>query len=75
MSAWLYSQLEKCKFHVQKVSYFYGRRDIVEWNVPESIYDIQVFFDFDGYSSIILPMTRIWRRSTIRLVCRNTSHV
>ena len=62
LSAGLYAKLEKCKFHVQKVS-FLGFiilsegismdperiRTVAEWPVPESVIDIQVFLGFSNF--------------------------
>ena len=62
LSAGLYAKLEKCEFHIQKVS-FLGFiisskgismdpeciRTVAEWPVPESILDIQVFLGFSNF--------------------------
>ena len=62
LSADLYAKLEKCEFHVQKVS-FLGFiissegismdperiRIVAEWPVPESVLDIQVFLGFSNF--------------------------
>ena len=80
----LYVKLEKCEFHVQETR-FLGFiispdgiamdpdriKTIVEWPVPKSQYDIQVFLGFanfyrcfiDGYSRVVLPLTNLLKKS------------
>ena len=62
LSTSLYAKLEKCEFHVQKVS-FLGFvissegismdpkriRTVAEWPIPESVLDIQVFLGFSNF--------------------------
>jgi hypothetical protein len=80
----LFVKLPKCEFHVQKLSFlgFIISPDgismdpqristIVEWPVPESVYDVQVFLGFanfyrrfiDGYSRVVLPITQLLRKN------------
>jgi hypothetical protein len=62
LAAGLYAKIEKCEFHVQKVS-FLGFivssegismdperiRTVAEWPVPKSVLDIQVFLGFSNF--------------------------
>src|SRR5277367_3885952 len=62
LSAGLFAKLEKCEFHVQKIS-FLGFvitpegismdeeriRTIADWPVPESVLDVQVFLGFCNF--------------------------
>ena len=62
LSAGLYDKLEKCEFHMQKVS-FLGFiiwsegismdleriHTVAEWPIPESVLDIQVFLGFSNF--------------------------
>ena len=79
----LYVKLEKCEFHVQETR-FLGFiispdgiamdpdriKTIVEWPVPKSQHDIQVFLGFanfyrrfiEGYSRVVLPLTNLLRK-------------
>ena len=81
----LYVKLEKCLFHARQVS-FLGFvisqqgismepdriATIVDWPVPESVHDIQVFLGFanfyrrfiEGYSRVVLPVTQLLRKNT-----------
>jgi transposase InsO family protein len=81
----LYACLEKCQFHVQEVD-FLGyvitpggvsmEKDkvatIVDWPVPKSVHDIQVFLGFanfyrrfiQAYSRVVLPITSLLRKTT-----------
>jgi RNase H-like domain found in reverse transcriptase/Reverse transcriptase (RNA-dependent DNA polymerase)/Integrase zinc binding domain/Chromo (CHRromatin Organisation MOdifier) domain/Integrase core domain len=79
----LYVKLEKCDFHVQEISFlgFIISPDgvsmdpkriatIVEWPVPESVHDVQVFLGFanfyrrfiEKYSRVVLPITSLLRK-------------
>src|SRR5205814_1755364 len=80
----LYVKLEKCQFHVQEIE-FLGYvlspegvsiskeriAMIVEWPVPASMHDIQVFLGFanfyrrfiEGYSRVVLPLTALLRKN------------
>jgi Reverse transcriptase (RNA-dependent DNA polymerase)/RNase H-like domain found in reverse transcriptase/Integrase zinc binding domain/Chromo (CHRromatin Organisation MOdifier) domain/gag-polyprotein putative aspartyl protease len=79
----LYVKLEKCEFHVQETK-FLGFiispdgvamdpdriKTIVDWPVPKSQYDIQVFLGFanfyrrfiEGYSRVVLPITNLLKK-------------
>src|SRR5215471_4800150 len=81
----LYVKLEKCEFHVEETK-FLGYiispkgiamdperiKTIVEWPVPKSQYDLQVFLGFANfyrrfilsYSRIILPLTVLLKKSS-----------
>jgi len=80
----LYVKLEKCEFHVQETR-FLGFiispngvamdpdriKTIVDWPVPKSQHDLQVFLGFanfyrrfvEGYSRVILPLTNLLRKT------------
>jgi hypothetical protein len=80
----LYVKLEKCEFHVQETR-FLGFiispngvamdpdriKTIVDWPVPKSLYDIQVFLGFanfyrrfiEGYSRVVLPLTNLLKKT------------
>ena len=80
----LYVKLEKCEFSVQRTN-FLGFiispegvemdpariATILDWPVPKSVHDIQVFLGFanfyrrfiEGYSRVVLPMTNLLRKS------------
>jgi hypothetical protein len=82
----LYVSLEKCEFHVQEVN-FLGymispsgismEKDrvsaIVDWPVPTSVHDIQVFLGFANfyrrfiraYSNVVVPMTDLLKKSSM----------
>src|SRR5437660_11731790 len=79
----LYVKLEKCEFSVQRTN-FLGFiispegvemdpariATILDWPVPKSVHDIQVFLGFanfyrrfiEGYSRVVLPMTNLLRK-------------
>jgi hypothetical protein len=79
----LYVKLEKCQFHVQEIE-FLGYvlspagvaiskeriATILEWPVPKSVHDIQVFLGFanyyrrfiEGYSRVVTPITDLLRK-------------
>jgi len=81
----LYVKLEKCEFSVQRTN-FLGFiispegvemdpariATIIDWPVPKSVHDIQVFLGFanfyrrfiEGYSRVVLPMTNLLRKSS-----------
>ena len=80
----LYAKLEKCQFHVQEIE-FLGYvlsptgvtisqkriATILEWPVPKSIHDIQVFLGFtnfyrrfvENYSGVVTPITNLLRKN------------
>src|SRR5204863_9853214 len=76
----LYVKLEKCKFHVQKTNFLgfiispegvemdpASIATILDWPVPKSVHDIQVFLGFanfyrrfiESYSHLVLPFTNL----------------
>ena len=79
------ASLEKCQFHVEEVE-FLGfvvtpggvsmEKDkvatIVDWPVPKSVHDIQIFLGFanfyrrfiQAYSRVVLPITTLLRKTT-----------
>ena len=81
----LYVKLKKCQFHVQEIE-FLGYvlsiagiaiseeriATILEWPVPKSVADIQIFNGvanyfrrfIDGYSRVVTPLTNLLRKST-----------
>ena len=88
LSAGLYAKLEKCEFHMQKVS-FLGFiissegismnperiRTVAEWPIPESVLDIQVFLRFSNfYRRFIEGYSRVVLPIT-RLLCKGQSFV
>ena len=79
--------LDKCEFHIQKVSFLdfvispegvsmeIDRvQAILQWPVPRSVHDIQVFLGFTGfyrrfikgYSKVTVPLTNLLRKSIPR---------
>ena len=80
----LYVKLEKCEFYVQE-THFLGFiispdgiamdpdriKTVVEWPVPKSQHDIQIFLGFanfyrrfiEGYSRVVLPLTNLLKKS------------
>jgi hypothetical protein len=81
----LYASLEKCQFHVEEVDFLgfvispggvFMEKDkvatIVDWPVPKSVHDIQIFLEFANfyrcfiqvYSRVVLPITTLLRKMT-----------